>query len=67
MGEDIDPVWAKAAPLMAQKVASVQAIRKRFMFIVSSEVPCGGKCRLSQGYFARTQDRLHSLKDQFCV
>jgi hypothetical protein len=36
IGEDMDPDWATAAPVIAQKTASVQAIRRRFMVVVSS-------------------------------
>ena len=36
MGEDMDPDWARAAPVVAQQAASVQAIRTRFMIVVSS-------------------------------
>jgi hypothetical protein len=52
---------------MAQKAAIEQAIRKRFMVIVSWEVHYGGGRRLSQGYFARKRDRLHSPKDPFAL
>jgi hypothetical protein len=37
MGEDMDPVWARAVPVAAQMAASVQAIRKRFMVVISSK------------------------------
>ena len=67
MGEDIEPVWARAAPVMAQKAAIEQAIRKRFIVIVSWEVHFGGGRHLSQGYFARKRDRLHSPKDPFAL